>query len=160
MRHFVHGPDGQKYGPADMPLLHAWKAEGRITPETLIEPEVGGTPMVAKAMPELFPELQERQAYGQSQWSDAPVKPVAPVLTEEEMARRYANWTWILGPVALLCCPLPAGIAALICAVNASKRGHPQGTTLVIYAMVSMALGLALGVYTLKQMGGWPTSLK
>lgn len=41
MNYFVIGPDGSKYGPADISLLNTWVAEGRVTPVTMLESDTG-----------------------------------------------------------------------------------------------------------------------
>jgi hypothetical protein len=41
MHYFVIGPDGSKYGPADLSLINTWIAEGRISPLTILETDSG-----------------------------------------------------------------------------------------------------------------------
>lgn len=56
MRYFVITSDGQKYGPADVPLLSQWAREGRLSPTSMLEGE-DGTQVVASQLPGLsFPE--------------------------------------------------------------------------------------------------------
>lgn len=42
MQYMVIWSDGNKYGPADLTLLNQWASEGRITPDTQLEPVAGG----------------------------------------------------------------------------------------------------------------------
>jgi hypothetical protein len=37
MVYYVVGPDGNRYGPADLPTLNAWIAQGRIAPQSILE---------------------------------------------------------------------------------------------------------------------------
>src|SRR5512135_755005 len=136
MRHFVHGPDGTKYGPADLELLKEWRADGRIAADTLLEPEVGGAAFPAKDLQELFPEEQERPSYGQADWGyvQYPTQDQSPAPGPQSQS--YATATWILGGCSVLVCPLLLAPAALICAIQAKSKGHPQGTVLILYAVV------------------------
>ena len=54
MQYFVIGPDGQKFGPADINTLTQWAAEGRLTPATMLEDEFGKQ-MPASELPGVFP---------------------------------------------------------------------------------------------------------
>ena len=148
MRHFVHGPDGSKYGPADLPTLIQWKAENRLTPTTLIEPEVGGSSFQAKELPGLFPELQPpQQPYGQAAPTYAQYP--YPQSRVNDSAKKLATATWILGAVSLLFCPIVVGFAAVVCAVTANQKGHPQGKILIGYAVGCTILGFILGAVML-----------
>jgi hypothetical protein len=42
--YFVVASDGNKYGPADLPTLNQWAADGRIAGDTLIEMQGSATP--------------------------------------------------------------------------------------------------------------------
>lgn len=158
MRHFVHGPDGSKYGPADLPTLQLWKNENRITPTTLLEPEVGGTTFQAKDLPGLFPELQQPLTYGQNNWSYAQY-PHPQQTQDEQTARTMATMTWILGALALFVCPLLCGLGAIGCAISASQKGHPQGRLLIGYSVGCTILGFALSAMAWFAMGNFRSRL-
>lgn len=142
MRHFVHGPDGQKYGPADFQTLVQWKNEGRITSTTLLEPEVGGTPFEAHGLPGLFD--QQYQPY---QAVQAPHNYAAYPYgsLEDPSVRKFGLATWILGPVGCACC-LFASIAGVVCAFVANSKGHPQGKVLIAYSIGFLVLGIVLSI--------------
>ncbi|HMS54631.1 MAG TPA: hypothetical protein PKA27_04455 [Fimbriimonadaceae bacterium] len=53
MRYFVIASDGQRYGPADIPTLNQWIADGRLTADMMLEGENGGR-MVASSVPGLM----------------------------------------------------------------------------------------------------------
>lgn len=53
MQYMVIWSDGNKYGPADLTLLNQWAAEGRITPDTELEPVAGGPTIKAGTLPGL-----------------------------------------------------------------------------------------------------------
>ena len=143
MRHYVHGADGQKYGPAELTELQQWRAEGRILPETLIEPEVGGDPFPARTLAELFPDEQQRQTYGQADWSYAPYPhPEKP----SNNGHSQAMAAWILGAVSICVCPVGLGAVAIYMATQAKAKGHHQGNLLVGYTIACLAIGIVLAI--------------
>jgi hypothetical protein len=54
LRYFVIAADGSRYGPADLNMLRAWVAQGRITPETLLEEESSRQRVPARMVAGLF----------------------------------------------------------------------------------------------------------
>ncbi|MBS1715602.1 MAG: hypothetical protein JST30_14835 [Armatimonadetes bacterium] len=143
MQHYVHGSDGEKYGPADLAVLRQWKAEGRLLPDTLLEPEVGGAPFPAKSLPELYPEEQQRQSYGQADWSYVPYPhPSKPV----DLGKSQAIAAWILGAVSICVCPVGLGAVAIYMATQAKSKGHPQGNVLIGYTIACLAVGIGLAI--------------
>lgn len=52
-KYFVIGPDGNQYGPADIATLLDWKNQGRVQPNTMLAPELGGNPIPASMVPAL-----------------------------------------------------------------------------------------------------------
>lgn len=48
-------PQGQEYGPADVPTLKQWIAESRIGHDTMLRPASGGAAVAANLVPGLFP---------------------------------------------------------------------------------------------------------
>jgi len=143
MQHFVHGSDGEKYGPADLEVLRQWKAEGRILPDTLLEPEVGGSPFAARNLTELYPEEQQRQTYGQADWSYA-AYPHPSKQTDNGNSQAIA--AWVLGAVSICVCPVGLGAVAIYMASQAKSKGHPQGKILIGYTVTCLAIGIALAI--------------
>ncbi len=97
MRYFVVSLDGQKYGPADIPTLQQWIAEGRIMPNTYLEEEIGGARMQAAGVQTLrFPVDQPispptaMQAY-QSVYTN-PTNP--PAANQDLSQNPYADGTY------------------------------------------------------------------
>lgn len=70
MRYFVYAPDGQRYGPADVPTIQQWVSEGRLLPTSLMESEISGERCAASTVPGLiFPgQAQPVQDVPQSPW--------------------------------------------------------------------------------------------
>lgn len=55
MRYFVIAPDGQKYGPADVPTLNQWIREGRLNPQMMLEGEDGSRMVATSIAGLMFP---------------------------------------------------------------------------------------------------------
>src|SRR5579862_8291340 len=53
MEYFVIAPNGQRFGPATVPVLNQWIQEGRISPQTLLQDAATGSQIVARALPAL-----------------------------------------------------------------------------------------------------------
>jgi hypothetical protein len=53
MEYFVIAPNGQRFGPATVPVLNQWIQEGRISPQTLLQDAATGAQIVARALPAL-----------------------------------------------------------------------------------------------------------
>jgi hypothetical protein len=64
MQYYVIGPDGNRYGPADVPTLKLWVSENRLTPQTMLEDVSTAQRMPASAVDGLFPPLQFQQQMG------------------------------------------------------------------------------------------------
>lgn len=143
MRHFVHGPDGVKYGPADLATLEQWRNEGRLTPETLLEPEVGGTAFPAKNLPGLsFGYAQQNPAEHSGQTYANYPYPAVP----GEGASKFVAWAWVLGIVSVCVCWPFLGPLAIYCAFRARSLGSPQGGVLIAYTITCMLIGGAIGI--------------
>lgn len=54
MQYRVIMPDGSAYGPADVPTLASWAAEGRLAPSTWVEDVATGQRMPASAIHGVF----------------------------------------------------------------------------------------------------------
>jgi len=53
VRYFVVADNGQMFGPADIPTLNVWIAEGRVIPTTLLQLEGSQSRMAASTVPGL-----------------------------------------------------------------------------------------------------------
>lgn len=53
IKYFVIAADGQKYGPADVPALNNWIAEGRLQPTTMLQEENSTLQVEARGVPAL-----------------------------------------------------------------------------------------------------------
>lgn len=155
MRHFVHGPDGYKYGPADLPMLLQWKAEGRLTPDTLLEPEVGGTPMAAKDLPGLFTLAQQPYvSHGQGGPQHA-TYPYTPPHSPSVQGMATAGWLIAIASMCLCWCWPVLGPISIYYAYRASANGYQYGKALVVFAVICTLVGAFFGIMsTMLMLGG------
>ncbi len=86
MKYFVIAADGQRYGPADIPTLNQWIAEGRINAQTLLGDEAGEPPVVATLVPGL-------EFGGAQTATTAPSAPVSPAYPTDSLNQpSYVNY--------------------------------------------------------------------
>jgi hypothetical protein len=151
MRYYVTGEDGRRYGPADEALLRDWATQGRLTPNSLLEPESGGAGIYASALPGLqfppiVPNATSAAPYG------APYNvPYAPNPYGQPVGgyanRGWGNWEiqlcWgiaIVSAFALLC-GMGAGFAALgiiVCVVLMFRGVRAFGPLILCIAVIVM----------------------
>ncbi|MCW5940466.1 MAG: hypothetical protein KF884_12525 [Fimbriimonadaceae bacterium] len=143
MRHFVHGPDGQIYGPADLATLQQWREQGRIVATTLLEVETGGTPFEAQRLPGLFGPLAVEEEF-----TDYPRREAAPI-----DPNRLAGIAWTLASVSIFFCPFGLGLIAILLAVRARQFGYSRGGLLLGYAVTCMVVGIVLSLVALRGLG-------
>lgn len=143
MRYFVFGNNGEIYGPADIPTLNQWIAEGRLLPTTMIQEELGGARFAASMLRELaFARPGEtaypRMPYGQVNYDNG--------ASDVRMA-------WILGGVGLVCCAFASPFGIYYAAIG-KKKGNPNAIGAMVFCIVVTLLNIA-GYIMFQRMGGW-----
>jgi hypothetical protein len=89
LRYFVYAPNGQRFGPVDLPTLQQWVNEGRVLPNSLLEEEIGGQRMAASTILDLrfppnTPYVAQQMPYGnpgtttQNPYADPMAQPQQP----------------------------------------------------------------------------------
>jgi hypothetical protein len=142
LRYFVHAPDGQQYGPADIPTINQWIVEGRVVPTTLLQPE-GSTMRAAASTLDglIWAENQTFQAY-------------TPQGVSTGRLELRASWVCLAGSLVLCCLPIGfhvvAGLAGILFAVIAYRKGNQ-------IALAALVLNLALLALIVFQIQGKPT---
>lgn len=142
LRYFIHAPDGQQYGPADIPTINQWIAEGRVVPTTLLQPEGSTMRVAASTLDGLtWAENQTFQAY-------------TPHGVNTGRLELRASWVCLVGSLVLCCLPfgfhIVAGIAGTLFAVIAYRKGNQ-------IALASLVLNLLLLALVVFQLQGKPT---
>lgn len=99
MNYYVIGDQGQKYGPADVPTLNEWIAQGRVQPHTMLEDEASGGRIAARATPGLnFPMVPPPAAAAGSPYPRTNAYATAPAAP---MAASGNAMGYALGGIAL-----------------------------------------------------------
>jgi hypothetical protein len=159
MQYYVIGPDGNKYGPADVPTLKQWVAENRLSPDSMLEDFGTGQRVTAGSVPDLFgdPQIAAAPTAQAGPTMSAPVTGTvyqqAPSGARPQGAADDGKIFVILGWVAagcglaLFCCPYVSQLLAVtgvIFAFVAASKGHPGAKALKIFSIV--ALVITIGV--------------
>lgn len=160
MRYFVYAPNGQRFGPADLPTLQQWVAEGRVLPNSLLEEELSGTRLAAGTLGELrFPT---QAAYMGNPTFGPPTQPgqtpYAPYHRPGHAPRTASTpeltTSFVCSSLAAFlvfscgCFPILGFVATALAAVGmvqgkkARDNGHPQGNAAHIFGIVMLVLSI------------------
>jgi hypothetical protein len=138
----VMGADGKEYGPISLEQFSQWAAEGRVSPQTRVQP-VGATDWTAAAG---IPELQAIFARLGPAPTVVLTSPISPPASGETQ-KGLAVTSLVLGILSLVCLGPLTGIPAIICGHIARKRSRQSPAQ---YGGPGMALaGLVLGYASL-----------
>lgn len=165
MRYFVIGPDGSKYGPADVPTLNTWATENRVLPTTMLEEEGTGRQVMARDVIGLiFPmsapvsnptpptpgpsasPYDRPTGFGQ-QTSQSPQSSnyYRPQPQNSSDGNTEVIIAWILGVIGLGCCPIVFSTIGIVLAIQAKNKGNPGGQAAMIFCIVSLIVGMGIG---------------
>ncbi len=135
-RYFVLWPDGQRFGPADVPTLQRWAVENRIGPGTLLEEMGSGRHVRAIDIPALNAVIP----YG----GHAPGMPASPgfVASNPRSGTTEVTLAWVLGALGLVCCGVPMAIGGLVCAAIAQSKRQPHANAALIFNIVVLILNV------------------
>jgi hypothetical protein len=127
-RYYVLWPDGQKFGPADVPTLQRWVVENRV-----------GQHVRASDLP----SLQTVLPYA------GPPGPGSTVFVPSNRSSGTAEVTiaWVLGAIGLLCCGTPAAIGGVVLAAVAMSKRQPNATAALVFNIVVLVLGVIVGAF-------------
>jgi hypothetical protein len=138
----VMGSDGKEYGPISLEQFSQWAAEGRVSPQTRVQP-AGATDWTAAAG---IPELQAIFA----RLGPAPTVVLTPPISPPasgETQKGLAVTSLVLGILSLVCLGPLTGIPAIICGHIARKRSRESPAQFGGPGMATA--GLALGYASL-----------
>lgn len=154
MRYFVIGPNGQKYGPADVPTLNQWSVEGRLFPQTMLEAEGSGAQVFASSVAGIqFP-------VGTPPPSAVPAHHYAPTYAEPYTPPQYAEegsgpaWAGIGLGVASIALSFLLGWGSLLCLLGGfgtSWSARKERPTLAYVGILVNVIALAVFVFQIVQ---------
>ena len=163
-------PDGQKFGPADVPTLQQWANEGRLLSTSLLEEEISGNRIQASAVPGLHiggtgaqanpyaaPTATGNPYADPSQQGQAQGNPYAQNPYQQQGGNYYrqpgSNYQGGYDPMIQkeitnawvggaigLVCCGPLAIWGLTCANKAKKAGHPGAQAPYIFNIVVIVI--------------------
>lgn len=158
VNYFVIGPDGSKYGPADLATLNRWATEGRVSAASVLEeegtgrrisaPQVPGLNLAMSAAPNAPPPWA--QPPGPMPGYYRPLGSYAPNAGNTEIVL-----AWIFGAIGFIFCPAGFGTASIVLACIAKSKGQPKGTAAIVFGIASLVVGCTLGAIIWSRMGGF-----
>lgn len=149
MEYYVIGPDGSKYGPADVATLKQWVSENRVTPHTELEEFATGQKVGAHQIEGLFqtpieaPPLPGGTSYA-TMYENPPLPGHYP-----RMGPYYSDstseltWSFVLFGLGAFFCVLSPIFCSfgLVQANKAIAKGNPSGRIARILNLVLLILG-------------------
>ncbi len=152
MRYFVIAPDGSKYGPADVPTLKSWIAQGRIAPNTVLEEESSRQRVEARLVAGLFGG------------EVAPYTP-PPHQPRHEQERGRAGdsgnfdvvMSYICSSMSIICCGLfiIGGFSYASRAISKGNRGGYTARIVAIIFLILYCIFSVISVYFFRELMEW-----
>jgi hypothetical protein len=130
-RYYVLWPDGQRFGPADLPTLQRWAVENRIGPGTLLEEVGSGRHLRATDVPALRAIIP---------LSGPGPQPGHFVASNPQSGTTEVVLAWVLGALGLVCCGVFASVGGIVCAAIAQSKRQPNATAALIFNIVVLGL--------------------
>lgn len=148
MNYFVIANDGQKYGPADIATLNQWAQEGRVLPTQMLEDAATGTQTMASQVPGLiFPAAASQPNFQNpnqhNPYQQYPRNNIGSMGDGSDEIKK----AWIFGSIGLFCCPIVFSVYGIVNAVQAQKKGHPQGTAALIFCICTLVLNVGASAF-------------
>lgn len=167
MQYYVIGPDGSKYGPADIPTLKQWAAENRLNPDAMLEDFNTGQRVTAAQVQGIFEadapgapvptaatttdtqrgQMAQQLPSGSSGPSlyDSPVGNMAPGYytrgnNSSESGSKELTSSYISTVVGLLCCPIIGPALGIFYANKSLAKGNLSGQGAKIFGIVILCL--------------------
>ena len=151
MRYYVVFPNGQRFGPADVPTLQLWVAESRVGPATILEEEGSHRTMPAYTLPQLGLQLTQTGQPSSQPYSQPSPQPYSsyyrPDLYPAQQTRGVeTTWAWILGVVGLFCCQFVSIGGLILAAVGMSKRQRGS-TAALVFCAITFVIHMLFGFF-------------
>lgn len=160
MQYLVIGPDGQEYGPADIPTLQTWAQDNRLRPDSQLRDFNSGMVTTAGQVPGIFPAPNapppsNPYAYATPPSANAYGRPTT-VRNADDMSMVWGSVLRSVAAVAFFFLlhgiGLVFAIYAVVYGVQAKSSGNKYGTIALIISIV--ALAAVLGGWAMRLNGG------
>ncbi len=171
MQYYVIGPDGSKYGPADIPTLKQWAAENRLDPDAILEDFNTGQRTAAAQVQGIFEtgapgspiptttattEAQRGQmsqqlpsgAAGPSLY-DSPVGNMPPGYYTRGTAddgSKEITLSYVFSAIGFVCCPVIFSVLGIVYAGKAEAKGNLSAKGAKTLGIISLVVGIGIGV--------------
>ncbi len=147
MRYFVISPDGQKYGPADVPTLNQWIIEARLNSTSMLEDEAGSR-LVASAVSGLNFPMQPPPTAAHSNYPRVGPQGAAPIYQQVDTGGSEATRSIVLGGVSIVLGFIfaYAGLATGIYGVIAGVGGLTKGSKKAYIGLALSIIGIVMWV--------------
>jgi len=165
MQYYVIGPDGNKYGPADVPTLKQWVAENRLGQQSMLEDFSSGQRLQAGQVPGLFGDAPAAAptmgAPGPAMGAPGPAMGAPTQAPYQQQYAQPGNYPrtgnaddgkvfvilgWILSVFGLvLCCPYISQFSAIlgtVFAFIAASKGNPGAKALKVFSIIVLVISL------------------
>ena len=157
MPYFVIGPDGSKFGPADILTLKEWVAENRVGPQTVLEDSDTSQRYGAFQIPGLF-EVPATQPYAAtpgpqnypppgSMYANPPSPAQYPRMAPGSPdSNNDLVWSFVLFGIGATMCFLSPILCAfgIVQANKAIAKGNPTGSVARILNLILLIIGLCV----------------
>ncbi|MCC7102900.1 MAG: hypothetical protein IT206_07465 [Fimbriimonadaceae bacterium] len=158
----VDSNTGQKYGPADIDVLNQWIAEGRVTPQTVLEDADTGSKIGAGAIaglnfgiapPPATPMPPATDSYpNPSSSSGAPFSAPSPyprdIGPSSDQSGKIIG-SYVCSVIGIFCCPIVLCSVGIMLANQAKDAGDQRGVTAKTVGIVCLVIGILFGVLSL-----------
>lgn len=161
MQYYVIGPDGNKYGPADVPTLKQWVAENRLNQGSMLEDFNTGQRVTAGQVPGLFdvataaaPGPNMGPAVAPGPYAQAPMQgtvytPGPGGAVSSDNGKTWIIVSWICSAVGLTgCCFYIFSILGIVFAFVGGAKGATNSMAPKIFGFVSLVVGIAISIAT------------
>ena len=148
MRYFVVAEDGSKYGPADVKLLNAWIAEGRLLPVMTLHEEGTNHPVTAASIDGLdFYSLEPNGVPVVSAGEAMAIAFEPQIQHESEKLDVFLAWAMVVVTLTLSAFRTIVGVLGvftallgLVAAFKAKDKGHDGAGLLIAFNVLALAV--------------------
>jgi len=169
MRYFVITPDGNRYGPVDLPGLQEWCRQGRILPDSPLQNELTGMVQPARdiiaapffpAPTMMPPSAPYPPGINQTGYPGMPAEYPRPNVPGSfpgyDDGSNDVRTAWTMFAAGLICCQFLC-VLGYFSAAKAERKGHPGAKAAKLangILLILMVLGIVFYAASLTSASG------